>query len=223
MGRPDPKSKKGSPASIIEVHTLSNESRNKLIELLGYDSEKDKDNNNLNLRLMDVADYLSSYFMLVEAFDNAPRPADYRDMFKELKKKSETLLNNLTEMNMFYREQFKREDSPVDLNDIEKALKSIIDVSAGVIKEYKSKSSKGARKNIALMEVILNLRGIFRKNYRGEYIVSTKKKAFEKRSTEEIYEFEFVETALLDANIIHVDKSTETLERYFRDKRCIPK
>lgn len=223
MPRPKPKSKKGSPAGNFNVHPLSIESRNKLIELLGYDSERDKDNNDLNLGIMDVEAHLGFYFMGVEAFDNKPRPSDYREMFNNLQQQSTKLLNDLTGMNGFYSEKFTLEKSSVDLNDIKKALKSIIDVSARVIKEYKSKSSKGAPMYTALMEVIRNLRGIFRNNYCGEYTGSTKKGAFKKRSTEEIYEIKFVETALLDANIIPVNKSTETLERHFRDPRCTPK
>jgi len=219
MGRPDPKSKKGSPAFIPEVYTLSIESRNKLIELLGYDPERDKDNNEVNLAMIDVEFWLGFYLGGgVEALDNAPRPADYREMFNNLQQQSTKLLNDLTDMNGFYSEKFTSEKSSVDLNDIKNALKSIIDVSASVINKYKYESkneSKGRPKKSALKIVIGELSGIFRDKYYGQHYGQKEKKAFKEKSPEETSEIEFVETALLDAEIIKEKNSYKTVERHF--------
>jgi len=220
--RPNPKSKKGSPIFFGHSHILSEKAQNKLIELLGYDSEKDKKNNNQKLTIMEVQYWLGFYSGGLEALDKAPRPSDYREMFRRLGKPAAILLNDLIELNDFYREQFTIEDSPVELADIEISLAVIIDVSAAVIKKYENKSSKGASKNDALMEVILNLRRTFRKYYKGTKGQRKKKGGFTFKTEDEKKEIRFVETALLDAKIILKNNSYKIVERHFQDLRCIP-
>jgi len=167
------------------------------------------------LAMIDVEFWLGFYLGGgVEALDNAPRTADYREMFNNLQQQSTKLLNDLTDMNGFYSEKFTSEKSSVDLNDIKKALKSIIDVSASVINKYKNES-KGRPKKSALKIVIGELRGIFRDKYYGQHNGQKEKKAFKEKSPKETSEIEFVETALLDAEIIKEKNSYKTVERHF--------
>ena len=223
MARPNPKRKKGEPAWSGYSHELSDESYSELVSLLGHNTENpigEKEDEEIRQAMAGVQCWLGFYEGGAEALDNAPRPSDYREIFKKIKKQTLNLFGELTELNSFYREQFSLEGK--DLAGIEIALAEILDVSYAVEKKYKGQSSKGAPKNVALMKVILNLRGIFRKNYRGQKSGRKTRGAVTKKSTKEINEIKFVETGLLDARIIPTKDSYQTVQRHFKDPRCIP-
>jgi hypothetical protein len=223
MARPNPKGKKGESKWMDYSHELSDKSYTELVSLLGHNTENPtgkKEDEKIAQAMVKVQNWLGFHKGGVEGLDNAPRPSDYRAIFKKINKQTINLFRELTELNSFYREQFSLEGK--DLAEIEIALATIIDVSTAVEKKYEGQSSKGAPSNVALMKVILNLRGIFRKNYRGQKSGRKTRGAVTKKSAKEIYEIKFVETALLDARIIPKKDSYQTVQRHFKDPRCIP-
>ena len=131
---------------------------------------------------------------------------------------TEKLRNEIAELEHRYKNQFILQS--VKLEGIEQALKLLAETTNSIVESVKNIPSAGAPKNSALMNVILNLRGIFHENYCGESTGRKKQGAFEYKSEKEKNEIRFVEAALLYAKIIPVKDSFKKVERYFRDPRC---
>lgn len=219
MSRPKPKSKTGGPVFIAHGYSLSPTVREKLIELLCCDiNDKDFDS---ALVIMNIESWLGAYPQLVQSLDNAPRPSDYIAIYKNIQKETVRLLNALSDMSMFYREQFDLEKQSLTLNEVEQVVASIYEVSNSVIKNYKEMPTKGAPRNTALTTVIFQLRSSFSKYYSGQTGGQEKQGAFKKKSFREMNEILFIEAALLDARIIPKRNSYKTVERLLKDKRCI--
>lgn len=173
-----------------------------------------------HVAILDVEAVLGTYISGVQQLDNMPRAADYREAFGPVQRAAKNLLKTLTDWTGYYRDQFKLKGA--DIQAIERALTSLADVSAAVVKDFKDKSSKGAGRNTALTEVIQRLRRIFRDNYRGPRGNRTRRGAFQSLADWERHELEFVRTALLYARIIR--EGDRRLARLFRDPRCaVPK
>lgn len=171
---------------------------------------------NLGTALLHVESALGLFVHGAHHLDNIPRPADYVATFKRLRTKAANLLNDVAGTSGFFRDQFQLKGA--DLHAIERSLAVIADTSNKVLKEFEGKSSKGARKNTALCEVVRRLRKVFRDNY-AEPITGRKTHGgFQFAGAEEKRELEFVKTALLDARIIASNYAE--LPRLFRDSRC---
>lgn len=175
--------------------------------------------------MLDIESWLGAYPQLAQSLDNAPRPSDYIAIYKNIQKETASLLNALSDMNMFYREQFDHEKQSLTLSESEKMVASIGEVSNAIVNKYIGISAKGAKKNSALFITIAELRAIFSKYYRGQEESGEKRKAFEPKSTKDKNEILFIEAILLDARIIpdknFYKSSYKITERYLSDKRCI--
>lgn len=167
--------------------------------------------------ILDVQDALGLYIHGQTHLDNVPRSAHYVAAFKPVHKDALALLTLLNGWTEYYRDQFAL--NGVDIYAIETALGSLMVVASKVVKENQGRSSKGAKRNTALTEVIRRLRRIFRAAYRGKVTGRNRQGAFQFKAAEEKSELEFVEMALLDAKIIPA--SYAELPRLFRDPRCM--
>lgn len=168
--------------------------------------------------IRDVETWLGFFVNAAYHLDETPRPADYAAAFESLGKDAAKVLRRLTSLTGYFRDQFKLKGA--DIYAVENALAALLGVSKSVLKEMKALSSKGARKNAALAEVIRQLRGIFRDNYQGLRTGRIRRGAFQFRTEEEKRELAFVRTALLDARAI--SEGYRELPRLFRDPRCQP-
>lgn len=169
-----------------------------------------------HLAILDVEAALGLYGSGAQQLDYIPRAADYREAFRPVQRAAKNLLKTLTDWTGYYRDQLKLKGA--DIQAIERALNSLVNASAAVVKDFKGKSSKGARRNTALTEVIQRLRRIFRDNYRGPRGSRSRRGAFQSLADWERRELEFVRTALRYARIIR--EGDRRLARLFRDPRC---
>jgi hypothetical protein len=96
------------------------------------------------------------------------------------------------------------------------ALARLFDASRALEMRYESMPSTGRPKGTALCHVILNLRAIFRKNYKGSCEPRKQSGATVSLADWERNELIFVETARNDAAIPFRD-----LPRLFRSDRCM--
>lgn len=170
------------------------------------------------LAILDVQAALGLYTSGEQHLDRIPRPADYREEFRRVQRATRNLLKTLADWTGYYRDQLKLKGA--DIQAIETALTSLADVSAAVVKDFEGKSSKGARRNIALMETVLRLRGIFREHCEVPRHSRKRQGAFQHLADWERRELEFVQTALRYARIIR--EGDRRLARLFRDPRCTP-
>lgn len=168
--------------------------------------------------ILDVEAIIDLYHSGAPQLDAPPRATDYLGAFKPVQRKASDLLDTLSSWTGYYRDQFKLKGA--DINAIERELASLVNVSNAVVEDFKKMSSKGARKNTALIVVILRLREVFRKYYQGERAARERKGAFEQRPLWEKQEFQFVQTALRVGRII--PEGYRELPRLFRDPRCMP-
>jgi hypothetical protein len=185
--------------------------------LLVKDPDADKrPRTDLGMAILKIEGALGLFVDGAQHLDNIPRPADYVATFKRLRTKAADLLNDVTGTSGYFQDQFQLKGA--DLHAIETALAVMLDTSNKVLREFEGKSSKGARKNNALCEVIRRLRKVFRDNYSGPRTGRVKRGAFQFKGEEERRELEFVKTALVDARIIM--PAYRELPRLLRDSRC---
>lgn len=168
--------------------------------------------------ILDVKDALGMYLSGAEHLDKTPRAADYREAFKPVGRAAKDLLDTLSGWTDYYRDQFRVKGA--DIRQIERALKSLVEVSAAVAADFKGKSSKGARLNVTLTKVIRELRSIFHRNCQAIRHSRKRRGAFQSLSDWERREMAFVRTALRAARII--SEGYRELPRLFRDPRCVP-
>lgn len=241
---PKRKPSKASSSFFVHAHTLSDASKSELLRLLAYDESTLRDAEypgyrklaselGAALRLQKNPDYVAlekdpfqairdvelALGLYVDGgphIDNVPRPADYRDTFRPIGRSAFSLMNAVTELSNYYREQFSSRGK--DVHKIESSLKELVDVCAAVTREFGDKPSKGAPKQAALCEVIRRLRSIFRDYYQGPREGRAKRGAFQSRAKWEKDEADFVEAALCAARIVR--KPFRELARLFRDSRC---
>lgn len=150
--------------------------------------------------------------------NNPPRPADYVRAFKSIESKARALSEELFELNYYYDEQLSRRG--VDPNGIAAELLKLAEVSKATIQDFVGKSSKGARKNAALLETIRHLKSIFRDSYRGPVADRQKSRAFTSLSEWEKRQQKFIRTALTDARCIRQSCTDADLQRLIRDPRA---
>lgn len=168
--------------------------------------------------ILDIQHALGLFVHGAKHLDHIPRPADYVAAFKPIRPMTAKLFKTLAGWTEYYRDQFMLHGA--DIYAIENALGSLLGVSNAVLTDMEGRSSKGARKNTALREVIRWLRRIFRDKYRGPRTQHAGGKIFRSLEEEERRELAFVKTALVDARIIA--KGYKGLPRLFRDPRCQP-
>jgi len=201
-----PKAKKAQPTFFLYPHSLGDETKKRLAELLGNDDYQ---------AILDVEITLSLGTDGAVHLDDIPRPADYVSAFRPISKDAVRLVNALMGLGGYFSEEFTKRG--VNQDAIETQLLSLLSVSEAVIGEYKAKPSKGAKKNNALSEVIDRLRGIFWKYYKGLKGQRKSKNGFQSLSEDERSEGEFVKVALLDARII--PQNFNDLPRLIRQSR----
>ncbi|MDA0577491.1 MAG: hypothetical protein O3B24_05270 [Verrucomicrobia bacterium] len=154
------------------------------------------------IRVVEIA--IGLYIDGAQHLDNIPRPSDYRVAFQPVGRSAFKLLNTIKEWSNYYREQITKRGK--NICEMERALEALVEVSAAVLREMGGKSSKGAGKKFALIEVIRWLRLAFRNHYQG------------KSSAMKRTEREFVEFALLAGKIISEDY--DGLSKLLRDPRA---
>lgn len=170
--------------------------------------------------ILDVQQWLGAFPQLEKNVDRAPRAADYVTAFKPLRRDASALLKKLGALNGYLRDQL--DVRSIGIEKIEEALRSLTSVSEDISTEFESHSSKGAKKNSALMEVIRRLRLLFRHNYCGPQERRPTRGAFENLSVQERNELDFIYVALHDARIVPKRTSAKAVLRLFKDPRCYP-
>lgn len=241
---PRPKPKTASAVFFARAHSLSDTQKNQLLELLRYDADSLKAAEIPGYQVLkrepgapllvakvpksdapiknpyDAILYVESALGLgvegAQHLDNIPRPADYREAFRPVGRTAWKLLNTLTSWTEYFCGQFTLRGQ--DIHEVERALAILVDVSAAVTRDMAGKSSKGARKQNALTEVIRRLRRTFRDYYQGKRTERNRQGAFESLAQWEKDELAFVDTALLAARLVR--KGHYDLPRLFRDPRC---
>jgi hypothetical protein len=208
---PRTKLPRGQPHFISRGHPLSDTAKAKLLdELLGADDAP--------LIIGEIEAALGICVDGAEHIDNPPRPADYVRAFNSLKSKSQGLSEELFSINYYYDEQLSNHG--VDPNNIAVELLKLAEVSKAIVQEFVGKSSKGARKNTALLESIRRLKRIFRYSYRGPVTERQKRGAFMRLSEWESRQQRFIRTALTDARCIRQSCTDRELQRLIHDPRC---
>lgn len=202
-----PKPKKASRRFTASPHKLKPETRGKLKRLLSNQDDKAIDKVESALAIGTVG---------AVHLDEIPRPADYVGIFRPIEKDAMDLFNRVCNLGDYYYGKFM--EMGVDINAIKESLLKLITTANGVVEKYKGESSKGARKNNALCEVVRRLRLIFHDHYRGEVSRRTKRGAFDISSIEEDKELEFIDLALRDARLI--TSNFTQLRNLISDVRC---
>jgi hypothetical protein len=198
---PRPKPKKGSPTWYSRGHPLSENAKTELLERLGLDS-KIPDDANKGAKALRVVEYwLGFYPGGVDALDNAPRSADYRQTLTPIRKRAYKLCNDLCELNQWMCEAVEIRD--VDVNALKLSLIALVDAIGKAVSEMGNTESRGRPKDQALRQVVGELRRIFMRYHRGANLQRSIKGAVTPLSERENEEVEFVEIALDEANIDH--------------------
>ena len=181
-------------------HRLSATAKAKLTAVLGdVGGNVDPD------AIYQVEKWLGFYVNAADNADEIPRPSDYVATYKPISQLSLELLNAVTGLSDYYRQQLKTHNA--DFDEVHRVLATLHQSADAIVEENKSRKSSGARKHTALAFVIQNLRTVFDGHYKGT------------KSNRRKQELKFVEAALLDARIIKFDFASE-LPRLFLDPRC---
>ena len=167
--------------------------------------------------ILDVENALGLGREGIDHLNNIPRPADYKREFRRARNGAISLLKIITGWSDYYRGQFQTRGHSI--NDVELALGVLFDVCNDVEKAMSGESSKGARKETALRQTILQLRGIFKQWYCGPRGERDKRGAFKSLAPWERAEHDFIKSALCAARLIPL--TYRGLPRRLRDPRCI--
>ena len=241
---PRAKSKQALSIFMVRGHPLTDSEKYRLLELLGYDAGTVKAAETPGYRvlkrktgapllvkkipaseapaqnpfdaILHVENALGLGIEGAAHLDSIPRPADYRQEFDRARRAAIPLIKIVTGWSDYYRDQFTIRGH--DIHKIEQALRILFDVSIDVTREMAGKSSKGARKQTALTEVIRRLRHTFSDYYQGKRTKRKRHGAFQSLAQWKKDELAFVDTALLDARLVR--KGHYDLPRLFRDPRC---
>jgi hypothetical protein len=149
--------------------------------------------------------------------DHTPRPADYVAEFERVRRDAFELFERLGEWTEYFCDAAQLHGC--DIDDVLRTLASLVDAGTAVMKEHSGRSSRGAPKKTALMEAIRQLRCIFRDYYGGLREGRKRRGAFVFAAEQERREFEFVNAALLDVNVVCGENE---LRRALRDPRTQP-
>jgi len=204
-----PKKKKAQPTFFAHSHRLRSHTKKELLGLLGNNEER---------AILEVEKALGLGVNAAEHLDDIPRPVDYVATFTTISKGAASLHNSLCELGGYFSDEVTKKGA--DQDAIEAALIKLLTVAEAIVKDYEGLSSRGARKNNALAEVIRRLRIIFRNNYKGATTGKLHRGAVTFRSKEENQELKFVLAALLDARLVRIGFSGTELRRLFSDSRC---
>ena len=177
MGRA--KKTQGAPTFLSYGASLSKEDEDRLLDLLGIDPD-DPEDVDVGLILSDIAIFLGAYPGLLQATDNAPRPANYIFEIGDPSDKNapktglvydaNNLLQILCNTSQWVSDAYTA--AGYDIHDIERELGRFIDASCKVIQGMKKtkKESRGAPKKEALKSIINHLNWVFDKYYQTEDI-----------------------------------------------------
>lgn len=165
--------------------------------------------------ILDLERALGLYVHGREHLDNIPRAADYREVFRPIRRAALKLFGTLNNLSEYHREQI--DSRGAKFQELRSALGLLAGVSADIVNDFRGKSSAGRGENRALMETIGRLRGIFREYYRGPRTAHGASGAVTSRSIEEEPEEQFVRTALDGAKIKY-----SNLPRLMGDPRYAP-
>lgn len=174
---------------------------------------------NLGKAIMGIEAALGLYVNGAVHIDEIPRPADYVSAFKPIEKQTAKLLNMVDGLGGYFSNQFAVKG--VDQYSIQAKLIELQTFASNVVGDFNKLSSKGAKKNDALAEVVRRLRTVFRNYYRGQTTGRKKSGAIVNRGVEEKLELDFVQTAFLDLPRMNESKTAiRQLPVLFRDARC---
>ncbi|MBK8016420.1 MAG: hypothetical protein IPK20_06635 [Betaproteobacteria bacterium] len=153
-----------------------------------------------------------------EHLDKIPRASDYKTVYEGLARDSLALLNKLTGLSQYYRDQFAA--CEVDVYEIDRTLATLADTSVRLEAKFANISSKGAPKKLALLETISRLRRIFRDYYAGPMSEATSRGAARLKSPQQHAEFNFVWCAVRDARLMADNpRNLLLLEEWLRDPK----
>lgn len=173
MGRPTKTT--GSPIVYSRGIILSKDQENRLLDLLGIDFDDPDEGLDIGIILSDIKIYLGTYSGLVEATDNAPRPANYiheigdpsNDMGVKtgLVYEANDLLQKLCNTSYWIAEAYKV--IGYDVHKIERELGRFIDASSKAIENIKQRDteSRGKPEKAALKTIINYMNYLFEKYY----------------------------------------------------------
>ena len=146
-------------------------------------------------------------------FDEIPRPADYIATFNPLKIHALALLKKLGDLDYYFLDQFALHDE--NYYEIQAALANLLTVCNAVNADMSGQSSKGPKRESALLYVIAQLGGIYEKH---------------RKPSSASDPFEFIKAVILDSKILTIKPATsdlpeeqqiidfdKKLKRYLRD------
>jgi hypothetical protein len=125
------------------------------------------------------------------------------------------LFKTLNNLSPYYRDQLDVHGANV--HDIRDALGKLAGGAGDIVAAFQGVSSKGAPRNVAVMEVIRRLKRTFRDYYQGPRDLRKRRGAFQFLATWERTELSFIALALRSARISFTDQA---LQRLLRDPRC---
>lgn len=150
--------------------------------------------------------------------DHIPRSADYIAVARSIAKKSGALLAEVSDISSYYRDALTAFGA--DIAALEISVARMFDSAKALINTHIGKSSKGARKDVALRAGIRELRKIFRKYGAPRDRERRAHGAFVKRSPDETAELAFVSFALQEGGIKRANYLAKELPRLMRHPNC---
>ena len=162
MGRP--KEIKGSAVWVSRGIDLTKEQENRLLDILGFDSDDTEEfaEHKLELILGDISNYLGTYNGAVKALDYAPRPAHYERDLGAINSQACDLLNAICELNDWMQDAIRLEGC--NPQEFAMHLAKFVEALQKALREKSQGESRGNTNKQALRAVVNNLRGIFQKN-----------------------------------------------------------
>lgn len=198
---PRVKQKTAEPGWYARAHILE-EARPELLALLSIDKNQ-ADREVLEDRaLRSIESCLGAYRGGVTSLDHAPRAVDYRDAMRPLTKQAVLLTKTLTHLNQWMVDALLLEG--VNVSKAAKLLGNLFDAAQAVSVRYKSTSSSGHPKTLALEMVVQQLRQIFAKYASKRQTVPSGAGLMRRLSAQDSAEARFVAIALKDARIGHL-------------------
>jgi len=221
---PRPPPKTGSASWDAQHHRLSDDAREKLIDALGLDPTVNPDEvEPANQALAEVEKWLGSYSGAEIAIANAPKASDFVRSLSSIENDTIKLLRTLEGVHQWVRDEFARTD--IDFRVLYEELETLRDTSLSIKGKYEDVESRGAPKKEALRHVILCLREIFTRYYRGPIQARREVGAVQSLSEYESAEEEFITVALSDAKIPYgenlrrlLDEPNMTVQSDMRDR-----
>ncbi len=203
MPRPGPNN--SSPRFYAYPHSLSERTKVELLSVLNLDSEL------AGKVFAEAEKILGTYPGAVEALDNEPSGAYYRDQLKPIGRDAFDLSVRLLGLNDYLADTLTANGA--DPNVIAVALLNLHSAATTLVKQCESADSRGKPQRLALRWVISELRNIFNRYYQDCDEEQNNHGAINPLSMREADEEEFIKFALADANI----SAPNNIRQYFNE------